>query len=81
MKDRFLLRKALVESTVERPAYNFHGTKSELKALIDVVAATKIFESTLLDDTKSLSQITEALKCKHACARTFEYTFNCPWPL
>lgn len=81
MKDRFLLRKALVESAVRRPAYNFHGTKAELKALVDVVAATKIFESVLLDDTKTLSEITEALKCKHSCARTFEHMFNSPWPL
>ena len=81
MKDRFLLRKALVESAVERPAYNFHGTKPELKAFVDVVTATKIFESSLMDDTKTLSQITDALKCKHACARTFEHVFGCVWPL
>lgn len=81
MKDRFLLRKALIESAVERPAYNFHGTKPELKALVDVVAATKIFESTLFDDSKSLEQITEALRRKHACARTFEHVFGCPWSL
>lgn len=81
MKDRFLLRKALVESSIERPACNFHGTKEELKALVDVVAATRVFEAILMDDSKSLSQITEALKRKHVCARAFEHVFSVPWPL
>lgn len=81
MKDRFLFRKALVESSVRQPPCNFHGTKDELKALVDAVAATKIFESVLMDDTKTLAEITQALKRKHVCARAFEHAFNTPWPL
>lgn len=81
MKDRFLFRQALVESTISNPRVNFHGTKTELQALVDVLAATKIFESTLMDDTKSLAEITESLRRKHSCARTFEHVFGVSWPL
>lgn len=81
MKNRFLFRKALVESTLDRPSCNFHGTKEELTALVDVMTATKIFENVLMDDEKSLSEITEALKRKHVCARAFERVFGRPWPL
>jgi hypothetical protein len=81
MKDRFLFRRALVESATTRPEYNFHGTKEELRALVDVIAATRMFESTLMDDSKSLGEITEALKRKHVCARAFEHVFGTVWPL
>lgn len=81
MKDRFLFRRALVETAVQRPMCNFHGTKEELRALVDVVAATRVFESVLMDDSKTLGEITEALKRKHVCARAFEHAFSTAWPL
>lgn len=81
MKDRFIFRKVMIESVALRPSCNFHGTREELKSLMDVVTATRVFESVLMDDSKTLEQITEALKRKHVCARNFEHTFNIVWPL
>lgn len=70
-----------MESAIDRPSCNFHGTKQELSALIDVITATRVFESVLLDDSKNLVEVTDALKRKHSCARKFERTFGVVWPL
>lgn len=81
MNRRFLLRSTLVEGVSSRPSFDLHGTQDELRAIVDAVAATRLFESVLMDDTKNLDEIMEALRRKHTCARRFERTLGLTWVL